>query len=809
MIDDKGYLIKANLYDGLDCDDDIIFYQNDTMQSKIVAEFTGKKRAAIDVADCTVVCVIQKSDKEIVTAYMENDFNVANRAEYVLSQNALASTGKGIITIFVYGSDNERQTFGSIKFKVLKDVNSGSVESTTEYPVLTKLISDTKVVVNDAENAKNEILGISADIANAEKQRNIAETKREENEGNRSKEFAGIKKEYESLKSIMIDENNAANLQNQINEANSQLDTKANQRDLDVEKGRIDTLMSLPDGSTTNDARLEDICVGFDSYVYPNPGDAVRNQCKKIKKITDDIVDTSEIISRNVVNLSDNAVESKGCTLNVVDEIITINGTATAITDLNLNMNFLNNGVYTFKYEILEGSLSGSIQFCYQSEKGFALIENGVTVNITDMNRSKIRILNGTTCENLKIHLWAWSGDTVGEWEPYGTYTTVALNPNLKIPKVEDAFEKSIESYKLANENKKKFEKYIQLENLNIETLDNAYVLAHNGTIQSSNGFKLDKFKLKQGEKLTLNCIAGQGIATISIWNKGYNIMLDTPCVAIDRNQATYTYIATKKEEYVAVCGRTNEGEFSYFKEIEPIMNMNQYLISYIDSLQYNNLFSSFYFKGLKGIAIGDSLTHGVVDGTTGASKNTDKNYPYFLSKMLGCTIEKDGHPGIDASGYYNKYGSTKDYSEYDFAIVFLGTNYGLTDTLDNDTNNAPYADTDTGCYCKLIEKIKTDNPNCKIILCQTYTTVGNENIKPVSPKKVTNKVISQIAEKYNLISLDLDIEPLNLTFVDGVIHQFDETHLGVGGYLFLASEIAKKLSQQIIENLGFINDIY
>lgn len=809
MIDDKGYLIKANLYDGLDCDDDIIFYQNDTKQSKIVAEFTGKKRAAIDVADCTVVCVIQKSDKEIVTAYMENDFNVANRAEYVLSQNALASTGKGIITIFVYGSDNERQTFGSIKFKVLKDVNSGSVESTTEYPVLTKLISDTKVVVNDAENAKNEILGVSADIANSEKQRVSAETKREENESSRINEFAGIKKEYESLKGIMIDENNAVNLQNQINEANSQLDTKANQRDLDVEKGRIDTLMSLPDGSTTNDARLEDICVGFDSYVYPNPGDAVRNQCKKIKKITDDIVDTSEIISRNVVNLSDNAVESKGCTLNVVDEIITINGTATAITDLNLNMNFLNNGVYTFKYEILEGSLSGSIQFCYQSEKGFALIENGVTVNITDMNRSKIRILNGTTCENLKIHLWAWSGDTVGEWEPYGTYTTVALNPNLKIPKVEDAFEKSIESYKLANENKKKFEKYIQLENLNIETLDNAYVLAHNGTIQSSNGFKLDKFKLKQGEKLTLNCIAGQGIATISIWNKSYNIMLDTPCVAIDRNQATYTYIATKKEEYVAVCGRTNEGEFSYFKEIEPIMNMNQYLISYIDSLQYNNLFSSFYFKGLKGIAIGDSLTHGVVDGTTGASKNTDKNYPYFLSKMLGCTIEKDGHPGIDASGYYNKYGSTKDYSEYDFAIVFLGTNYGLTDTLDNDTNNAPYADTDTGCYCKLIEKIKTDNPNCKIILCQTYTTVGNENIKPVSPKKVTNKVISQIAEKYNLISLDLDIEPLNLTFVDGVIHQFDKTHLGVGGYLFLASEIAKKLSQQIIENLGFINDIY
>ena len=246
MIDDKGYLIKANLYDGLDCDDDIIFYQNDTRQSKIVAEFTGKKRAAIDVADCTVVCVIQKSDKEIVTAYMENDFNVANRAEYVLSQNALASTGKGIITIFVYGSDNERQTFGSIKFKVLKDVNSGSVESTTEYPVLTKLISDTKVVVNDAENAKNEILGVSADIANSEKQRVSAETKREENESSRINEFASIKKEYESLKGIMIDENNAVNLQNQINEANSQLDKSTQQL-----KGQIN---EIAEAGTTMEA---------------------------------------------------------------------------------------------------------------------------------------------------------------------------------------------------------------------------------------------------------------------------------------------------------------------------------------------------------------------------------------------------------------------------------------------------------------------------------------------------------------------------------------------------------------------------
>lgn len=253
MFKDKEYIIKANLYDGLDCDDDIVFYQNDTRQSKIIAEFTGKKRAAIDVSDCTVVCVIQKSDKEVVTAYMDNN-SVSNRAEYVLSQNALASTGKGTITIFVYGSDNERQTFGSIKFKVLKDVNAEGVESTTEYPVLTKLINDTRIVNAEAENIKNEILGISADIANSEKQRVVAEEERKENESNRSEVFNGIKKEYESLKGIMIDENNAANLQNQVNGLGSQLDT--NVRELNEKIGEVATT-----GTTTEavQSKVEDM----------------------------------------------------------------------------------------------------------------------------------------------------------------------------------------------------------------------------------------------------------------------------------------------------------------------------------------------------------------------------------------------------------------------------------------------------------------------------------------------------------------------------------------------------------------------
>lgn len=60
-----------------------------------------------------------------------------------------------------------------------------------------------------------------------------------------------------------------------------------------VLKARMDTFASLPQGSTSGDAELTDIRVGYDGKTYPSAGDAVRGQVSKLNKDLDDLSFTS------------------------------------------------------------------------------------------------------------------------------------------------------------------------------------------------------------------------------------------------------------------------------------------------------------------------------------------------------------------------------------------------------------------------------------------------------------------------------------------------------------------------------------
>lgn len=202
-------------------------------------------------------------------------------------------------------------------------------------------------------------------------------------------------------------------------------------------------------------------------------------------------------------------------------------------------------------------------------------------------------------------------------------------------------------------------------------------------------------------------------------------------------------------------------------------------------------------------ICIGDSVTEGV---TTGASSiRRDLSYPARLSKMTGWTIENAGAAGLTTLQWWQNKFSSYTYSDYQTAIIELGYNGGLTDTINSDTagdNYEQYADTNTGSYCKIIEGMKAQNSKIFIVLI----------ISPGFSANVAN-VVMKIAEKYSLSYIDLrDVSYVNLQ--DDKYHgklsndNMDYTHMNAVGYLAKAEFIRTKLIKIFEDNISTINSL-
>ena len=139
--------------------------------------------------------------------------------------------------------------------------------------------------------------------------------------------------------------------------------------------------------------------------------------------------------------------------------------------------------------------------------------------------------------------------------------------------------------------------------------------------------------------------------------------------------------------------------------------------------------------------------------------------------------------------------------TDYNTFIIFLGTNSGLTDTLDTDVNPytdyADFADTDTGCYCKMIESILEAKPNAIIILVNTW------HVASVQP--VTRTAIDKIGVKYGLPVVETyDVMRYG---VNPIYHgNVDNVHCSKAGYLALANLIKNKIYEYMSADLNNVN---
>ena len=219
--------------------------------------------------------------------------------------------------------------------------------------------------------------------------------------------------------------------------------------------------------------------------------------------------------------------------------------------------------------------------------------------------------------------------------------------------------------------------------------------------------------------------------------------------------------------------------------------------ISSLDTRVSNLETRKFEFSELfsKALFAGDSLTVGHYYDNNNTSKGyAVQNYPYYMNKKHGWDILVKAVGGMDAKSWWNSYGSD-DYSDCDVCFLWLGTNNGLTDTLDTDVNPyddpSNYANTNTGKYCRIIEKLKLDNSYMKIFLLKIFS----------SNSETTNSVIDKIATKYSLDVLDLSDGSVSRTTYPWMHNTHGNIHFTKMGNIGLANVITEKMNKAIQNN--------
>lgn len=193
---------------------------------------------------------------------------------------------------------------------------------------------------------------------------------------------------------------------------------------------------------------------------------------------------------------------------------------------------------------------------------------------------------------------------------------------------------------------------------------------------------------------------------------------------------------------------------------------------------------------GLKIVCIGDSLTEGDHGLYPGAANKHYLNYPYFLSKILGCETVNNGRCGYTASGYYPLVsGGSVNVSDADVVLIMLGTNGGLS----TGGNTAQLT-----AYKQLVTAVREKAPaDCAVVLMTPpHATTDHDRSNYGYAPNVENAVkeVRAYAADRGLPLIDVYAESPIQADKEDLYQPVDGLHLNAEGYKALASFIAEKL---------------
>ena len=503
--------------------------------------------------------------------------------------------------------------------------------------------------------------------------------------------------------------------------------------------------------------------------------DANTTSISELKEDLGEVVQITETKSTNKLYVKDvEEQEKNGVTMSLTENIISLNGVATATAEFTIPLiEYMQDGSYRFYYELLEGEFKGTMLYGFHSSDYAEVNDAKSTTKITvieGQNRSKLTIEKGKEFVNCKFHIWAeLSDEATGVYTIPGTITKeIAYNENLEIPQVKKNRESIVD-----------IEDALKCEQ-NYDIITGKMVFS-TGEIKDDTNSLCVNINMDSGDTIVFSATASPNYAIISEATPDFKKIINIIKVGESNDEMTCEYTADDKQHIILSFRSTKKYNIEKKGYIEKI---KQSILNIVNNQKdYKYLLK--VLEGKKGLCVGDSLTHGVVNGSSTGAINTTKNYPYWLTKITNLELDVIGHPGWTATQMYDGI-KANDYSEYGFVLLFLGTNGGLT------------TDAEINAYNEIIKKFIDDDVEIFLI---TPFTVNNFS------KQDTNDTIYKIGKEKEIAVINADVAPFKYTIVDGTIHEYDVTHLSEMGYFLLANVIANGMGKGIYDYLYKYNE--
>lgn len=304
---------------------------------------------------------------------------------------------------------------------------------------------------------------------------------------------------------------------------------------------------------------------------------------------------------------------------------------------------------------------------------------------------------------------------------------------------------------------------YEALTPLSLEWVNDYYLSGDEATYNPNNGFKYSK-PFYIDNPCTIK-VKAQGYSTIvnilSKCNKDGGYYKEVVRCTDD----TYKWYTAKITEigYYTICTRKETDAICYVVNSE--------------TLGRENMLSMFN----RIVCCGDSLTWGAVyTGGSGQFRQAKVPYNEAIQKITGVTTERYATAGYTTKQWWDN--NNTHLNEEALYIIFLGTNGGLTDTVTTDCNGdvlENFADTNTGCYGKILQRLKNNNKTAVLI-------------KPPMANAETHTAIDRLAKKYNFPTIQLppELENNYYHYAPHNMNSKNDIHYNDHGYVLIANAI-------------------